>query len=250
MLFLSACSQQALVYNGGHSHNDYWQQTPLFHALENKMVSIEADIFLRNGQLLVGHSEDELRKDRTLESLYLKPLAKAAKEKGFTSIILMLDIKDKGSETYLELKKILNRYSDILTQYAQNKIVFQPVTIILSGDRPIEIVKRDRQRFAFLDGRFNPEDLLAESSVMPLISDEWNKFFNWKGRGDMPEHEHQLLLLMVEQCHSNNKMIRFWGIPEKPETNEKIWEVLKSAQVDLIGTDSPASLKQFFDRKH
>lgn len=45
-------------------------------------------------------------------------------------------------------------------------------------------------------------------------------------------------------------MIRFWGIPDKPKTNEKIWEVLESAQVDLICTDSPASLKQFFDRKH
>lgn len=250
ILLLSACTHQALVFKGGHSHNDYWQPTPLFHALENEMVSIEADIFLRNGQLLVGHSEEELREDETLDSLYLKPLAEAATEKNFRPIILMLDIKDKGAETYFELEKALDPYRDILTQYANNKTIYKHVTIILSGDRPMEIVKSKQQRFVFLDGRFNQEDLLSEASLMPLISDEWNKFFTWNGLGDMPEQEHHLLTKMVEQCHSNNKMIRFWGIPDKPETNERIWEVLDWAQVDLIGTDCPVCLKQFFNRKN
>jgi hypothetical protein len=248
ILLLSACTQQALVFKGGHSHNDYWQPTPLFHALENEMVSIEADIFLRNGQLLVGHSEEELRKDRTLESLYLKPLAEAATEKNFRPIILMLDIKDKGAETYFELEKTLDSYRDILTQYANNKTTYKPVTILLSGDRPIEIVKREPQRFVFLDGRFNTEDIVMDTNIMPLISDDWNKFFTWNGMGDMPEHEYKLLVQMVNQCHSNHKMMRFWGIPDKPETNEKIWQELESAQVNLIGTDCPACLKHFFDR--
>jgi hypothetical protein len=250
ILILSACTNKPMVFKGGHSHNDYWQPSPLFHALENKMVSIEADVYYRNGQLLVGHSEAELRRDVTLESLYLKPLAKAIKEKDFNPIILLIDIKDKSEETYFELKKTLDQYSDILTQYNNDKITYHAVTIILSGERPVEIVKNEQLRFVFLDGRFNQEDILSDAGVIPLISDSWNKFFTWKGIGDMPENEHELLVQMIEQCHSNNKMIRFWGIPDNPETNERIWEVLESAQVDLIGTDCPVCLKQFFNRKN
>ncbi|MCS6919603.1 MAG: hypothetical protein NZM28_07520, partial [Fimbriimonadales bacterium] len=44
-----------------HSHNDYWRKRPLQDALECGFCSVEADIFLVDGKLLVGHDTHELR---------------------------------------------------------------------------------------------------------------------------------------------------------------------------------------------
>ena len=64
-----------------HSHNDYEQAIPFNHAFDKGFHSIEADVWLVDGQLLVGHDRQALRPDRTLESLYLAPLYKALRNK-------------------------------------------------------------------------------------------------------------------------------------------------------------------------
>jgi hypothetical protein len=38
-----------------HAHNDYEHKRPLFDALDNGFTSVEADVFLVDGKLLVGH---------------------------------------------------------------------------------------------------------------------------------------------------------------------------------------------------
>src|SRR5262245_56842543 len=58
----------------GHAHNDYAHAVPLHDALDRGFCSVEADIFLVCGDLLVGHNQAALDPARTLESLYLDPL--------------------------------------------------------------------------------------------------------------------------------------------------------------------------------
>src|SRR5438105_4725697 len=57
-----------------HAHNDYLHPRPLLDALDNGFTSIEADVHLVNGQLLVAHDLDQTSPDRTLRRLYLDPL--------------------------------------------------------------------------------------------------------------------------------------------------------------------------------
>ena len=38
-----------------HSHNDYARRVPFYQAYAQQVASIEADVFLRDGKLLVGH---------------------------------------------------------------------------------------------------------------------------------------------------------------------------------------------------
>ena len=61
---------------GIHSHNDYQQIKPFWNAYENGLNSIEIDVYLKNDNLYVTHSESEINKRRTIESLYLNPLEK------------------------------------------------------------------------------------------------------------------------------------------------------------------------------
>ncbi|MAP53239.1 MAG: hypothetical protein CMO48_06885, partial [Verrucomicrobiales bacterium] len=89
-----------------HAHNDYYHKRPLLDALSHGFCSVEADVFLKNGKLLVGHFQFELREKRSLESLYLEPLAKRVKANGGSvhktkaPFHLMIDFKTDGPKTY------------------------------------------------------------------------------------------------------------------------------------------------------
>ena len=76
LVLLGAVGQDAAVspLPRAHAHNDYQHTRPLLDALNQGFCSVEADIYLVEGQLLVGHDRDELSTERTLQSLYLEPL--------------------------------------------------------------------------------------------------------------------------------------------------------------------------------
>ncbi|KAF4890370.1 Altered inheritance of mitochondria protein 6-like protein [Colletotrichum fructicola] len=101
-----------------HSHNDYWRPVPLFSALSVGCIGIEADVWLRNGDLLVGHDKPSLSQTRTLKSLYLDPLEEILDAQNRevtegnktrrgvfslqdnTQIILLIDVKTDAKETW------------------------------------------------------------------------------------------------------------------------------------------------------
>src|SRR5687767_7205871 len=57
-----------------HAHNDYMHTQPLLEALDHGFCSVEADVFLVDGELLVAHDRAACRADRTIDRLYLDPL--------------------------------------------------------------------------------------------------------------------------------------------------------------------------------
>ena len=57
-----------------HSHNDYWRKVPLYDALAAGCTGVEADVWLKDNDLLVGHSTSSLTSTRSLRSLYIDPL--------------------------------------------------------------------------------------------------------------------------------------------------------------------------------
>ena len=61
-----------------HAHNDYEHTRPLHDALDHGFTSVEADVWLVDGELRVGHDLADTRPGRTLESLYLAPLDRRA----------------------------------------------------------------------------------------------------------------------------------------------------------------------------
>ena len=70
-------SAQSRVYSSVenvHSHNDYLQNVPFYTAYSTRCASIEADVFLVDGELYVAHKENEINKARKLRNLYLNPI--------------------------------------------------------------------------------------------------------------------------------------------------------------------------------
>lgn len=230
-----------------HAHNDYEHERPLMDALDLGFTSIEADVFLVEGQLLVAHNFWDVSRERTLEKLYLRPLQELAVANGGRvykdgpAITLLVDIKKDGAAAYAALDELLAKYDSLISITQEGKHVEKAVTVIISGDRPIQEIERSQPRRAGIDGRLADLDSDKPASLLPLISDNWSNHFKFRGKGEMPLAEREKLHDIVARAHARGRRVRFWATPESPE----VWRELKNAGVDLIGTDDLSGLSTF-----
>ncbi|MBW8795689.1 MAG: phosphatidylinositol-specific phospholipase C/glycerophosphodiester phosphodiesterase family protein [Streptomyces sp.] len=241
-----------------HAHNDYEHTHPLFDALGHRFGSVEADIFLVGDQLLIGHTEDDLDPSRTLESLYLDPLAAIVKAnhgsvyRGWRRPLqLLIDIKTEGSSTYLELDRHLRRYPHLFTTYAHGRVIPGAVTNVISGDRAARTpMEAQTARRAFYDGRLTDLGTSAPASFVPLISDNWQLNFTWLGAGAFPDAERQKLRDIIGQAHAHGQTVRFWNTPDAPGPDrDALWGELLAAGIDYFNTDDLAGLETFLDAR-
>lgn len=243
--------QHAPTLQKAHSHNDYYHSRPLLDALDQGFCSVEADVFLVDGKLLVGHERSELLPERSLEALYLKPLAeRVARNCGHVhsepaTFMLLVDFKNDGASSFAALQELLQQYEGMLSKTVDGE--FQPgaVEVVISGDRPWEQVAAEQNRFAGVDGRVadldDPARRAAPVGLMPLVSDSWFTLFRWNGRGPMPSDEREKLKKIVDTAHNQGRRVRFWATPEV----EAVWRELQSAGVDHINTDQLDRLRRF-----
>ena len=230
-----------------HAHNDYEHARPLFDALEHGFCSVEADIYLVDGQLLVAHDRDAVSSTRTLQSLYLDPLRERVRKNGGRvfpdgpEITLLIDVKSEAEATYAVLRKVLDQYSDMLTTFQTNSIRTNAITVILSGNRPQATLAGESLRRAAIDGRLRDLDGKDPVDLIPLISDNWSNYFKWRGQGQIPEDERAKLKSYVDRAHQQGRRVRFWGIADVPE----VWQELRQAGVDLLNTDDLGGAQAF-----
>jgi hypothetical protein len=115
------------------------------------------------------------------------------------------------------------------------------VTVVLTGNRP-QIKRNDSSvRYVAVDGRLSDLKSKVPAHLLPMISDNWTKQFNWNGNGPMPENERAKLREIVKKAHASGRVVRFWATPE----NETVWRELRAAGVDLINTDELHRLAAF-----
>jgi hypothetical protein len=235
-----------------HAHNDYLHERPLVDALSHGFCSVEADVFLIDGKLLVGHELSQLQTDRTLEALYLDPLLLVVRENGgevYTgnpAFTLLVDIKSDGEDTYLELDRVLEGYKEMLTHVRDGIVERRAVTVIVSGERAWQRIAADPDRYVGVDGRLT--DLWSDRPIhlMPLISDRWDRISAWSGQGPMPAADRSELRRIVRAAHAQGRRVRFWATPDEPSPERSAaWAELLAAGVDLIGTDDLDGLKNF-----
>lgn len=118
---------QGIVPKLIHSHNDYWRDVPYYSALSVGAVSVEADVWLYNGTLHVGHEQGALTNARTFESLYINPILDTLHRQnptnssflaapthngvfdtnGAQTLYLFVDVKTAGNTTWPYVVKAL-----------------------------------------------------------------------------------------------------------------------------------------------
>jgi hypothetical protein len=233
-----------------HAHNDYLHDPPLLAALEHGFASVEADVFLVGDKLCVAHDPNKVRPERTLQSLYLEPLRQRIKRNagrvypGGLRFLLLIDIKSAAGPTYQKLHETLAEYRDVLVTFGAQGRKDGAVLVVVSGNRPLEMMQSQPVRYAGYDGRLTDLDALAD--LIPLISDQWSRHFTWRGDGPMPPRERQKLSDIVRKAHARGRLVRFWATPDaQPTAREVVWRELLSAGVDLLGSDDLKGLQEF-----
>jgi glycerophosphoryl diester phosphodiesterase len=235
-----------------HAHNDYEHRRPLQDALDRGFNSVEADVWLVDGELRVAHDLADAKPGRNLESLYLKPLADRVREnhgqvyKRGGGFQLLIDIKSDGPSTYAAVDKALAKYRGISTIFVNGRVLTGAVTSVISGNRPLDDMKAQKLRYAGYDGRLADLQSGMPASLMPLVSDNWTNVFTWQGVGPMPEAEKTKLHDIVVAAHHAGYKVRFWATPDVPgAAREALWRELVAANVDYLNTDDLHGLEDF-----
>jgi len=233
-----------------HAHNDYEHKRPLFDALDQGFCSVEADVWLVDGRLLVSHDRTNASPERTLQALYLDPLRRRVelnRGRVFSNgppVTLLIDLKSDATNTYVALRSVLRQYEGMLTRFYADRTITNAITVIISGNRPLEFMAAEPVRLAAYDGRIADLDSNASPHLIPLISDNWTRFFRWNATaadGPFSPEERRKLDDYVTRTHAQGRRIRFWGTAD----NAPMWETLRDAGVDLINTDNLEGLNKF-----
>ena len=236
-----------------HAHNDYEHTRPLQDALSHGFTSVEADVWLVDGELLVAHDREDVVPGRTLESVYLDPLVDRVRAEGGSVyddwdgvFQLLIDVKSEAGPTYAAIHEDLREHRRIMTSYAGDRTRTDAVTAVISGNRDLPAMQAQERRFAGYDGRMADLDSGLPASDMPLVSDNWTKHFTWQGVGPMPEAERAELGDIVSRAHDAGYRLRFWATPDTPgAARDAVWRELVAAGVDQVNTDDLAGLEAF-----
>jgi hypothetical protein len=230
------------------AHNDYFHKRPLLDALDNGYNHIEADVYLRRGKLIVAHILPMFRRSKQLENMYFKPLYDRIN--GNTTdttlpvypVTLMIDIKSGADGTYKKLEILLDKYKSIISGYENGKFIERQITVVLSGNKPEKIMKKQGSRLAFIDADLMKahKDTVA-TDIYQMASCKYSRLVKWNGKGEFPEAQRELLCSYVRMAHKNGEKVRLWSSPD----NNLVWQELLNCGVDLINTDKLVKLKNF-----
>jgi alkaline phosphatase len=234
LLSVTLLRAQPLHYStqNAHSHNDYEQAHPIQTASEASFGSIEADIFLVNGKLLVAHSKSELPLNRSLEDLYLKPLLKGLKENRHfpyrdtsRQLQMLIDIKTDSLKTLDALISLLKKYPALIHS---SKLKW-----VISGNRPPSESFNSYPDFIWFDGELHKTYSFKALNRILMLSDNLSRYTQWKGKARLPENDSLHLAQIIYRAHQLHKPVRFWDAPDF----NKAWETLMRLGVDYINTD-------------
>lgn len=215
-----------------HSHNDYEQPTPFWMAWKEQFGSIEADIWLRKGVVLIGHDTNEIKTGRTLEQYYVKPLqACVSRNNGYPyadtarKLQILIDVKEDSVNALAALIALLDKYPALEHTPA--------IRWVISGNRPAPASYPSYPPFIAFDGILHVQYTREALSRIAMMSDDLHYYTCWSHRTGIPDSATKRLRAVVKSSHDLHLPVRFWDAPDFPAA----WSQLKALKVDYINTD-------------
>lgn len=296
-------TQDVTILPNVHSHNDYWRSLPLYEALIYGVASVEADVWLTNNDTVLSVSHDQRHIDfahKTLDLLYTGPLLTMLDQvndpetSGNTdvqrngvffgdsrqSLQFLIDFKSADNAKLYQV--LMSRYLRPLIQHKyltyldldSNKIVYGPITLIMTGDYPTDVKVldnadtsnvpdhnsdqgyfQDNKRYVFPDLPLDepehqndlPTSVLASASLSELLSKCNSSSLSVKLRGFLTDNELECLKSFISKSKERNLATRIWGIPEWPiSTRNKLWsQEYFDLNVDYLNVDDLKSISTF-----
>lgn len=217
-----------------YSHNDYRNSRPLLDALLLGYRGVEVDLFLQKGDLVVGHDRSELRRERTLEHLYLTPLRDRLNACGYllpgrAPFLLNIELKERDPEAFRVLVNQLERYDGLFRQSAP--VLNAPVRLTLVGWWPRPMTGPDYLSVQLaMDGSVS-EPVGEPTSRIGLVSVDYTKALEWNGKGNVPALAAASLKAARDTAEALGIPLRVHQAPPK----RSIYQWLLASGVTLIG---------------
>ena len=240
LLPLSLAAQQPVIL---HSHNDYTRTAPFWEAYSQHCRSIEADVFLHEGELLVGHEVEDLKPENSFLRMYVDPIVRTFRANGGKMwagsddrLMLLVELKSATEPTLSEVVKLLEQFPDVFC-------AADGVQIAITGNTPSKEHFLDYPVWVGFDGDIRETYTWAQLERVALVSNSFRMFAKkWNGKGRMIDSELEAVTAAIEKVHSWGKPIRFWEAPEGTSAYFTFWKL----GVDIINTDKPAVASLFF----
>lgn len=228
-----------------HSHNDYAQRVPFYQAYAQQVSSIEADVFLHDGQLLVGHDVEDLRADMTFEALYVEPIVTLFARNGGRAfrdsdqtLQLMVELKSETDPTLRAVAALLGRYPEVFDP----EVNPAAVRVAVTGRVPAPEAFDRYPRFLGFDGAWDADYTPEQLERIALISTNFRDFSQWNGKGTIIPAEKERLEQVIDRAHEQGKPVRFWNAPE----GTTVYYTFYDMGIDYINTDNPEVCAAFF----
>lgn len=226
-----------------HSHNDYEKPFPFWAAYNQGFGSIEADIYLRGGQLIISHDTIQVKLGRTLDSFYLKPLQDCIKKNdGFPyadhtrRLQLLVDLKTEAVPTLGALVEKLKDYPLITASTG--------VQVVITGNRPDPTAFAGYPSFVYFDGELYRDYPAEALTRIVMLSDDFKRYAKWNGKGSIIATERAALEKAIGKARSLHKKLRFWNAPDVINS----WYTFMKLGTDFINTDHISEAAYFLQQ--
>ncbi|KAI0319381.1 hypothetical protein OF83DRAFT_1170269 [Amylostereum chailletii] len=264
---------QNIVPKQIHSHNDYWREVPVLTAISLGVSSVEADVWLVNGTLFVGHELAALTPNRTFDNLYIQPILSLINAQNpktpftvnqtvpngvfdtsnTTPLHLFVDMKTDGNETFPFVIQALEplRSAGYLTTSSNDNITRSAVTAIGTGNTPLDAVKALEPRDFFFDGPLATLNDTSSNttwgpSISPIASVDYGAVVGWLGLAPISDSQRAIITTLVNDAHSRNITARFWDTPGWPiRARDNVWTELLNDGADWLNADDLVSASKF-----
>jgi hypothetical protein len=201
-----------------------------------------------HGELFLGPGAPQ--PGRTLRRLVLSPLFARARSRGGRltrdqqvpfRLVVEFAGASRDAETLLRAYRMLDQqlrdHASLLSHCDNGRLVPGAVTVAVAGIVDVrELLSAQTLRYAFADGTF--DDIgshAAPPTLVPMISEPWNRRFGWDGREPISAEERHLLHAMVRSAHEDGRTVRIAGLPAGSHRHRAaIWTELGEAGVDVI----------------
>lgn len=256
IICLSAFSQSYYVRNPHrdnnfpvviHSHNDYRQTVPLFQAYSQKASSIEADIYLHEGKLLVAHDPEELATAPTYDSLYINRIVELFKgndgrpwKDSELTLQILIDPKRDGAAVCDLLLEKYQQYPEVFN----SEVNPYAVRTVISGSRPEkENYKNYPKEYLMMDGEIEEQYTAEQLEHVSMFSASMSDYASWNGKGIFTSGDRAKVQSVIDRSHQYGKPVRFYTTADCPNC----WLTLYDMGVDIINTDLPEACAIFFN---
>lgn len=135
------------------------------------------------------------------------------------------------------------RSRGFLTTFTNNTLKLSAVTVVGTGNSPLEQVKALSPRDFFFDA---PLTQLTDPSLnttwdptlSPLASTDYGAAIGWSGIGAINDTQRSAILKFVNDAHTMGIRARFWDTPGWPiNAREAIWQELLNDGADWLNAD-------------